>query len=64
MRFAVLVDSSVVLGIAAKGRSCSRRLNPILRRLHAHVLASCFYIFFGYVASDAKPADQPSRCHE
>ena len=64
MRFAVLVDSLVVLGIAAKGRSCSRRLNSILRRLNAHVLASGFYVFFGYVASDANPADVPSRCHE
>ena len=64
MRFAVLVDSLVVLGIAAKGRSCSRRLNSILRRLNAHVLASGFYVFFGSVASDANPADEPSRCHE
>ena len=62
MRFGVLVDSSVVLGIAAKGRSCSRLLNSILRRLNAHVLASGFYVFFGYVASDANPADAPSRC--
>ena len=33
MRFAVLVDSSVDFGIAAEGRSCSRLLNSILRRL-------------------------------
>ena len=64
MRFAVFVDSLVVLGIAAKGRSCSRRLNSILRRLNAHVLVSGFYVFFGYVTSDANPADEPSRCHE
>ena len=63
MRFAVLVDSSVVLGIAAKCRSSSHRLNPVLRRLNAHVLASGFYVFFGYVASHANPADAPSRCH-
>ena len=63
-RFAVLVDSSVVLGIAAKGRNCSHHLNSILRRLNAHVLASGFYVFFGYVASDANPADVPSRYHE
>ena len=55
MRFAVLVDSWVVLGIA---------LNSILRRLNAHVLASGFYVFFGYVASDANPADEPSRCRD
>ena len=35
-----------------------------LRRLNAHLLASGFYVFFGYVASDANPADEPSRCHE
>ena len=51
LRFAVLVDSLVVLGIAAKGRSSSHRLNPVLRRLNAHVLASGFYVFFGYVVS-------------
>ena len=64
MRFAVLVDSLVALGFAAKGRSCSRLLNSIFRRLNAHVLASGFYVFFGYVASDANPADEPSRCRE
>ena len=42
MRFGVLVDSLVVLGIAAKGRSCSHLLNSVLRRLNAHVLASGF----------------------
>ena len=64
MRFAVLVDSLVVLGIAPKGRSCSRRLNSTIRRLNAHVLAYGFYVFFAYVASDANPADEASRCHE
>ena len=63
MRVAVLVDSLVVLGVAAKGRSSSHRLNPVLRRLNAHVLDSGFYVFFGYVASHANPADAPSRCH-
>ena len=61
MRFALLVDSLVVLGIAAKGRSCSSRLNSVLRRLNAHVLASGFYVFFGYVAPDANSADEPSH---
>ena len=64
MRFAVLVDSLVVLGIGAKGRSCSRLLNSILRRLNALVLSSGFYVFFGYVASNANPADEPSRCRD
>ena len=54
MRFA---EGLVVLAIAAEGRSCSRRLN-------AHVLASGFYVFFGYVASDTNPADEPSRCRD
>ena len=27
------------------------------------MLASGFYVFFSYVASDANPADLPSRCH-
>ena len=58
------MNSLVVLGNAAEGRSCSRLLNSILRRLNAHVLASVFYVFFGYVASNANPADEPSRCRD
>ena len=63
LRFAILVDSLVVLGIIAKGRSSSLRLNRILRRINAHLLASGFFPFLGYVASKDNPADRPSRWH-
>ena len=61
-RFCVLLDSMVVLSVAAKGRSSSKRLNHILRRLNAHLLACSMFPFFGYVSSQANPADKPSRC--
>ena len=60
-RFCVLVDSQVTLSVAAKGRSSSFRLNRILRRLDAYVLASFSLPFYGYVSSGKNPADKPSR---
>ena len=60
-RFCVLVDSQVTLSVAAKGRSSSFRLNRILRRLDAYVLASFSLPFCGYVSSGRNLADEPSR---
>ncbi|CAK0841817.1 unnamed protein product, partial [Prorocentrum cordatum] len=58
-RVAILVDSQVTLAVCAKGRSSSRRLNHLLRRLDAYCLAAFLWPFFGYVASKANPADGP-----
>lgn len=63
LRYGVLVDSQVVLSVAAKGRSSSHRLNRLIRRYDVLLLAGFFYPFFGYVASADNPADHPSRCH-
>ena len=60
-RFCVLVDSQITLSVAAKGRSSSLRLNRILRRLDAYVLASFSLPFYGYFSSSRNPADEPSR---
>ena len=60
-RFCILVDFQVTLSVAAKGRSSAFRLNRILRRLNAYVLACFFLPFYGYVSSGKNPADKPSR---
>ena len=56
-----LVDSRVVLGAAAKGRSASRALNSILSRLIPVLLGSDFYPGFDFVPTRLNPSDAPSR---
>ncbi|CAK0822340.1 unnamed protein product [Prorocentrum cordatum] len=60
-RFLHLVDSQVVAAIVTKGRSSSRKLQPILRRWMAVVVAADMYPLIGYVVSEDSPADEPSR---
>ena len=45
----------------AKGRSSSRALNSILRRLNALRLAAGLSVVVGYVNTLENPADKPSR---
>ena len=59
--FLHLVDSMVCLSALAKGRSSSRELNNILRRVASVKLAMNYYPLFGYVRSEDNPADAPSR---
>jgi hypothetical protein len=56
-----LVDSQVVAAIVTKGRSSSRKLQPILKRWMAVVVAADVYPLIGYVVSEDNPADEPSR---
>ncbi|CAK0793322.1 unnamed protein product, partial [Prorocentrum cordatum] len=60
-RFLHLVDSQVVAAIVTKGRSSSRKLQPILKRWMAVVVAADMYPLIGYVVSEDNPADEPSR---
>ena len=60
-RFLHLVDSQVVAAIATKGRSSSRKLQPILKRWMAVAVAADMYPLIGYVVSEDNPADEPSR---
>ncbi|CAK0805394.1 unnamed protein product, partial [Prorocentrum cordatum] len=60
-RFLHLVDSQVVAAIVTKGRSSSRKLQPILRRWMAVVVAADMHPLIGYVVSEDNPADEPSR---
>ena len=63
-RFLHLVDSQVVLGVAAKGRSSSLKLQHSLHKFNLLVLALHCYPVLGWVASALNPADAPSRWYE
>jgi len=60
-RFLHLVDSQVVLGIVAKGRTTSRRLRKSLHRYNMLILAMRSQPLLGWVISAHNPADEPSR---
>ncbi len=59
-----LVDSQVVLGVAAKGRTSSRLLSPTLHRYNLWVLACHCYPIIGWVATHLNPSDEPSRWYD
>ena len=63
-RFLHLVDSQVALGVAAKGRTSSKRLSPTLHRYNLWVLACHCYPVIGWVATHHNPADEPSRWYD
>ena len=58
-RAAVLIDSAVVLGAAAKGRS-STRLNRVLRKLGALEMIGDVLVYLILVPSVENPSDPPS----
>jgi hypothetical protein len=60
-RVVFLVDNLALMGALKKGRSPSRRLNRICRRVAAHVVAGDLFIDYYYVRSAYNPADGPSR---
>ncbi|CAK0879680.1 unnamed protein product, partial [Prorocentrum cordatum] len=55
-RFLHLVDSRVVAAIVTRGRGSSRKLQPILMRRMAVVVAADMYPLIGYVVSEDIPA--------
>ena len=61
IRIIVAVDSRVVVGAVAKGRSSSRKLNFRLRQLAALSLEMGIYVDLLWVPTWANPADAPSR---
>ena len=60
-RWLHLVDSQVVAAVLTKARSSSGRLQRVLRRHNALLLASGGYPIVAYVSSEDNPADIPSR---
>ena len=60
-RLCCLVDSQVAISVAAKGRSTSKVLNKLLKRMNSYCLAADLHPFYVYVRSQHNPADAPSR---
>ena len=63
-RFLHLVDSQVVLGVAAKGRTSSHKLRRSLHKYNMLVLALHTFPLLGWVLSHQNPSDEPSRWFE
>lgn len=61
LRFLVVVDSQVLYYAVGKGRSPSRRLNRILKRLSSLVLFGDIYVLPVWTLSAWNYADIPSR---
>ena len=55
------VDSSVVEGVLAKGRSSSHELNLLLRSMAADMLVGDIHLGILPLASKVNPGDEPSR---
>jgi hypothetical protein len=60
-RWVHFMDSQVAIAVATKGRSSSKRLNSLLLRANAVLLAAHCYPLHAYVDTSSNPADAPSR---
>jgi hypothetical protein len=60
-RVLLILDSTVAVGVLAKGRSSSKRLNRLCRRAAAIVLAADQYPVYTWTISGWNFADRPSR---
>jgi hypothetical protein len=56
-----LIDSRVVVGAMAKGRSSSRQLNRLLRETMLHGIAFGVFVAPLWIGTEYNPADAPSR---
>ena len=56
-----LVDSLVSLQVISKGRTSSRKLRSVCKRIAGLQLVAGLLLTLGYTASKGKPADAPSR---
>ena len=63
VRFLHLLDSQVCLAVLVKGRSSSRRLNTILQKISALLLAGDLFGLYAYIKSEFNPDDAPSRLY-
>ena len=61
LRIVALVDSNVVRGATSKGRTSSRALSSILRRVNASMLAFGLYVAVPYCPTRWNVADDPTR---
>ena len=63
-RFLHLSDSQICLAVLVKGRSSSRKINRILRRIAALCLALNLLPLWSWISSKLNPADEPSRRYD
>ena len=61
LRAFYLTDSYVAMSVVSKGRSSSKMLKPLLRRLAAVLLAFDLYLVVSHVESSENPTDAASR---
>ena len=64
MRFFHILDSRVATCVLAKGRSSSKRLNRVCRRVMAVALACDCYPVFMWTISGWNYSDKASRIHD
>ena len=64
MRIPIFGDNCPSLGVLIKGRSSSRRLNRLARRVAAHVLVLWLWLYFLFCRSGLNPSDLDSRFWE
>ena len=64
LRFVALVDSIVVRGAVSKGRSSSRAITSVLRRLCSTFLAGSLYATLPFCPTRLNVADDPTRDHQ
>lgn len=60
-RFMHLSDSQIVLAVLTKGRSSSRRINRLLRKVASLCLCLNLYPLWAWISGRLNPADGPSR---
>lgn len=60
-RTMILCDSQAVIAVVAKGRSSSKKINMVLRRLAALCCALNLYVLICWVDTADNPADEASR---
>eukprot|EP00435_Cladocopium_sp_Y103_P047077 s582_g13.t1 len=60
-RAIAFVDSFVVRGATSKGRSASKALSTVLRRVGAMCVAAALYLTIPFVPTRLNPADDPTR---
>ena len=60
-RVIFFLDSQSLLGAVVKGRSSSRRLNRLCRKMAAIYLVSQIKPYYIWIPSEFNPADEPSR---
>ena len=56
-----LTDSYVAMSVISKGRSSSKMLQPLLRRLSALLITFGIYLIVSHVESTDNPTDAASR---